>query len=119
MPGPLRTAFALADIPINRNSVVALDQMRATLRAWREEVRQAQARGESTPFAADVEFHLIEVSLDAADPALAERLKAIPTTLELPEADIALLREHARQRLRASPEFRAMLRSLQPPPPQD
>ena len=115
VPGPLRTAFALADIPINRNSVVALDQMRATLRAWREEVRQAQARGESTPFAADVEFHLIEVSLDAADPALAERLKAIPTTLELPEADIALLREHARQRLRASPEFRAMLRSLQPP----
>jgi len=34
--------------------------------------------------------------------------------LQLPEADVALLREHARQRLRSSPEFRAMLRSLQP-----
>ncbi len=114
VPGPLRTALALADIPINRNSAVALDQMRATLQAWRDEVRQAQARGEATPFAEDVEFHLIEVSLDSPDPALAERLKAIPTTLELPEADIALLRAHAAQRLRTSPEFRAMLRSLHP-----
>lgn len=115
VPGPLRTAFALADIPINRNSDAALDQMRATVQAWRDEVRQAQARGEDTPFADDVEFHLIEVSLDSPDPAVSERLKAIPTTLELPEADVTLLREHARQRLRSSPEFRAMLRSLQPP----
>lgn len=114
VPGPLRTAFALADIPINRNSDVALDQMRATVQAWREDVRQPQARGEDTPFADDVEFHLIEVSLDSPDAALSERLKAIPTTLELPESDIALLREHARQRLRSSPEFRAMLHSLQP-----
>jgi len=114
VPGPLRTAFALADIPINRNSDIALDQMRATVQAWRDEVRQAQARGEDTPFADDVEFHLVEVSLDSPDPALSERLKAIPTSLQLPEADVALLREHARQRLRSSPEFRAMLRSLQP-----
>jgi NTE family protein len=114
VPGPLRTALALADIPINRNSDAALGQMRATVQAWRDEVRQAQARGEDTPFASDVEFHLIEVSLDSPDPALAERLKAIPTTLQLPEADVALLREHARQRLRSSPEFRALLRSLQP-----
>lgn len=115
VPGPLRTALALADIPINRNSDVALDQMRATVQAWRDEVRLAQARGENTPFADDVEFHLIEVSLDSPDPALSERLKAIPTTLQLPEADVTLLREHARQRLRSSPAFRAMLRSLQPP----
>ncbi|WP_426115848.1 patatin-like phospholipase family protein [Massilia sp. PWRC2] len=114
VPGPLRTALALADIPINRNSATALDQMRATIQAWRLEVKQAQARGEDTPFASDIAFHLIEVGLDAADPALAERLKAIPTTLQLPEADIAVLRQHARQRLRASPQFRAMLRSLQP-----
>ncbi len=115
VPGPLRTAFALADIPINRNSDVALDQMRATVQAWRDEVQQAQARGEDTPFAEDVEFHLIEVSLDTPDPVLSERLKAIPTTLELPATDVTLLRTHARQRLRSSPEFRTMLRSLQPP----
>lgn len=119
VPGPLRTALALADIPINRNSDAALDQMRATVQAWRDEVRQAQARGEDTPFADDVEFHLIEVSLDSPDPVLGERLKAIPTTLELPEEDVTLLREHARQRLRSSPEFRAMLRSLQPPAGQE
>lgn len=113
VPGPLRTALALADIPINRNSDAALGQMRATVQAWREEVRRAQAQGEGTPFAADVEFHLIEVTLDDPDPALSERLKAIPTTLELPAADVALLREHARQRLRAAPAYRAMLRSLQ------
>jgi hypothetical protein len=80
-------------------------------------VRQAQARGEETPFADDVEFHLVEVSLDSPDPALGERLKGIRTTLELPEDDVKLLREHGRQRLRSSPEFRAMLRSLEPPAP--
>ncbi len=89
----------------------------ATVQAWREDVRQAQASGEDTPFAEDIEFHLIEVSLDSHDTALNERLKAIPTTIELPEADVMLLREHARQRLRSSPEFRAMLRSLQPTAP--
>lgn len=87
------------------------------MQAWREDVRQAQASGEDTPFAEDIEFHLIEVSLDSHDTALNERLKAIPTTIELPEADVMLLREHARQRLRSSPEFRAMLRSLQPTAP--
>lgn len=113
VPGPMRTAFALADIPINRNSSAALGQLRATVQAWREEVRRAQARGEDTPFAADVEFHLIEVGLDAADPLLAERLQAIPTTLELPAAEVALLRRHARERLRVSPEFQTLLHSLQ------
>lgn len=115
VPGPLRTALALADIPINRNSDIALDQMRATVQAWRDEVGRAQARGEDTPFAEDVQFHLIEVSLAAPDAAVTERLKGIPTTLQLPAEDVALLREHARQRLRASPQFRAMLRSLQSP----
>ncbi|MBI3345735.1 MAG: patatin-like phospholipase family protein [Burkholderiales bacterium] len=117
VPGPLRTALALADIPINRNSDAALGQMRTTFQVWRDEVRRAQARGEDTPFAPDVEFHLIEVTLDGPDAALAERLKAIPTTLELPASDITVLRKHARQRLRSAPEFRAMLRSLQGPTP--
>ncbi len=115
VPGPLRTAMALADIPINRNSDMALGQMRATLQAWREEVQAAKARGEATPFAPDVQFHLIEIGLEAADPALTERLKAIPTTLQLPPDDIARLRQHARQRLRGSPEFQAMLNSLREP----
>ena len=116
VPGPLRTALALADIPINRNSDAALRQMRATVEAWREEVQRAQVRGDDTPFARDVEFHLIEVTLDDADPALSERLKAIPTSLELPPGDVELLRAHARRRLRAAPEYRAMLRSLQSTP---
>ena len=59
---------------------------------------------------------LLEVTLDDDDPVLSERLKAIPTSLELPPGDVELLRAHARRRLRAAPEYRAMLGSLQSSP---
>ncbi|MFT7773596.1 patatin-like phospholipase family protein [Roseateles sp.] len=113
VPGPLRTALALADIPINRNSDIALNQMRSMQQAWRDEVREAQARGDAAPFEKDIQFHLIEVSLEApGDPLLTEKLRSIPTNLALSPEDIALLREHGRRRLRQSPEFAAMVEGL-------
>jgi NTE family protein len=53
VPGPLRSALALADIPINRNSDVALLQARSMLAAWDAEVRAAHAKGDYSTFAAD------------------------------------------------------------------
>jgi NTE family protein len=113
VPGPLRAALALADIPINRNSSTALDQTRAMLEVWRAEVRQAHAKGDYDVFARDAQFYLIEIGLaDEPDPALRERLLALPTSLELPPDDIAALRRHAASVLRRSPEFLRLVREL-------
>ncbi len=114
MPGPLRAALALADIPIKRNSDSTLAQMRATIESWTAEVRTANARGDFEVFAADAQFYLIEVTL-AAEPDVEKReaLQRIPTSLELPADDVALLRAHARAALQRSGEFQRLLRDLQ------
>jgi NTE family protein len=113
VPGPLRSALALADIPINRNSDSTRAQMRGTIDAWAAEVRAAQARGDTEVFAADAQFYLIEVTL-AAEPDAEKReaLQRIPTSLELPADDVALLRGHARAALQRSGEFQRLLRDL-------
>jgi NTE family protein len=113
VPGPLRSALALADIPINRNSATAMAEKRRLLQRWEAEVRAAHARGEYEVFAKDARFHLIEVSLaEEADEALRERLLAIPTTLELPAADVAALASYAREALQRSPDFQRLRRAL-------
>lgn len=112
VPGPLRAALALADIPINRNSATALAQKRAMVQGWELEAAEAQRRGDDT-FAADAKFYLIEVNLgDEADPKLRERLRSIPTTLELSAEDRAALRAHAQATLRRSADFQRLLREL-------
>jgi NTE family protein len=113
VPGTLRAALALADIPINRNSDSTLTQMRGTIEAWAAEVRAAHARGDTEVFAADAQFYLIEVTL-AAEPDAEKReaLQRIPTSLELPADDVALLRAHARAALQRSGEFQRLLRAL-------
>ena len=69
--------------------------------------------GRGDLFVADVQFHLNEVTLQgAADPVLRERLLAIPTTLGLPAADVAALRDYAKQALRDSPDYRRLLEAL-------
>jgi NTE family protein len=113
VPGPLRAALALADIPINRNSSTALEAKRSQLDGWRAEVAVAHARGEFDVFAADARFYLIEVNLgDEADASLRERLLGVPTTLQLSADDVALLRRHAGAALRRSADFQRLLLDL-------
>jgi NTE family protein len=113
IPGPVRAALALADIPINRNSSVTLGLMRSALAAWQEEVRRAHARGDFETFAADAEFHLVEIRLaDEPDAAQREELLGIPTTLELAAEDVARLKHYARSALQRSPDFQRLLQSL-------
>jgi NTE family protein len=113
VPGPLRAALALADIPINRNSSTALAAKRSLLDRWRAEVAAAHAQGDFEIFAADARFYLLEVNLgDEPDPVLRERLLAVPTTLQLPAEDVALLRRHAAQALARSADFERLLADL-------
>jgi hypothetical protein len=56
---------------------------------------------------------LIEVSLALeADETLRERLLAIPTTLDLPAADVEALKSYARDAMRRSPDFQRFRRAL-------
>lgn len=113
VPGPLRTALALADIPINRNSATALAHQRALLETWQAEVKSAHARGDFEVYARDTRFYLIEVSLaDLPDPALREQLMAVPTSLQLPAEQVDALRREAAAALRSSPAFQRLLREL-------
>ena len=114
VPGPLRTALALADIPINRNSATALAHQRALLETWQAEVGAAHARGDFEVYARDARFHLIEVSLaDLPDPALREQLMAVPTSLQLPAEQVDALRREAAAALRRSSAFQRLLRELE------
>jgi NTE family protein len=113
IPSTIRSAFALADIPINRNSDVALGQARALVSAWEAEVRDTHARGDYSIFAADAKFFFIEINFAAeTDVALRERMMAIPTSLELPIDDVRLLRTFAARALKESPSFQQLLTSL-------
>jgi NTE family protein len=113
VPGLLRAALALADIPINRNSNTALDQMRGTLKAWQNEVQAAHAQGDFEVFAKDAQLHLIEVSLVAEpDAAERERLLAIPTNLQLAADDVQRLRQYGAKALRQHPAFQKLLQTL-------
>ena len=90
-------------------------QKRAMLERWEAEVRQVHARGDYETFAPDVRFYLIEVKLgDETDAALRDRLLAIPTTLELPADDVALLRRHGASALRRSADFQRLLAEMPP-----
>ncbi len=113
VPGPIRAALALADIPINRNSSTSLAAKRSLLDGWRAEVAAAHARGDFEVFAADARFYLIEVNLgDEPDATLREKLLAVPTTLQLPAADVDLLRQQAGAALRRSADFQGLLLDL-------
>jgi NTE family protein len=117
VPGPLRAALALADIPINRNSMTALEKKRATLQRWQTEVMAAHARGEFDVFDIDARFYLVEIGLaDEPDTALRERLLAIPTNLNLPSADVDLLKAHGKRVLKRSQPFNRMLQELKDSP---
>ncbi len=115
VPGVLRAALALADIPINRNSDTALSKMRDTLASWRDEVATAHARGDYEVFASDAKLHLIEVSLaGATDAAEREKLLAIPTSLALPPEDVQRLRSYGARALRSHLEFQRLMQELLP-----
>ena len=64
-------------------------------------------------FAADARFYLIEVNLgDEPDVGLRDKLLAVPTTLQLPADDVALLKRHAGTALRRSADFQRLLKDL-------
>ena len=83
-----------------------------TTQAWRRELNGAAAAGQDA-FAADAQIHVINVNLRDAPELLGRNaLLQIPTAFSIPQADVTRLIEAGRHILRESPEFRALLQSL-------
>ena len=105
VPSMPRVAMALADIPINHNSLESLIMFRETVQQWKQKLRQHLGH--------DVDFYLIEVSLrNIKDDAERESFRAIPTSLSLKKEDVDRLRQLARRMLRESPEMQRLLRDM-------
>ena len=97
-----------------RATLETLGMLRDTAQAWRNELGRADAAdGRHDPFAEDAQIHVINVNLrDAPDLMGRQFLLQIPTTFSLPPDDVDRLMEAGRNTLRASPEFKALLKSL-------
>lgn len=87
------------------------------LQAWEAEVRAAHERGDFEVYAQGAHFHLVEVNLaDVPDPTLRERFLSIPTTLQLPAADVDALRREGAAALGRSSTFRRLMIDLSSSP---
>lgn len=79
-----------------------------------EEELVADRGSVSSPFAADAQLHVINVSLrDVPDEALRQQLLQVPTALTIQPLQVGQLREAGRRTLRALPEFQRLLRGVQ------
>lgn len=94
----------------SRETQVTLSLLRDDLQRWSQELTNLRGQ-EGSPFAPDAQVHLIGVNLgDTGDPSLAQ----IPTAFTITPDDTHRLQEAGEQALRRSPQFKALLRSLQP-----
>jgi len=90
-----------------------LGLLRDTAQAWRRELRDIAA-SDDDPFAPEAQIHVINVNLRDAPDLMGRRLLLqIPTAFSIPQEDVTRLIEAGRHILRESPEFKALVESLQ------
>lgn len=114
VPGTLQVIDSLLFGTGARATQETLGLLRDTAQAWRRELRRADAAADANdPFADDAQIHVVNVNLrDAPDLMGRQFLLQIPTAFSLPSADVDRLMEAGRSILYASPEFKALLKSL-------
>jgi NTE family protein len=84
-------------------------------RQWKVELAQ-QFQVSQDAFAPDAQVHVIQVNLrDAPDLVQRRKLLQVPTALSIPDQDVTQLIDAGRIILRDSPEFKALMQSLQKP----
>jgi len=90
--------------------------LRHAMRRWQNELRDGPPQPDSL-FAADAELHVITVNLrDLHDRGLRQTLLRVPTAFTVSDAEVTQLIAAGRQALRESPEFQALLASLDAAP---
>ncbi|MGJ7510292.1 patatin-like phospholipase family protein [Variovorax sp. GT1P44] len=96
----------------SRFSEETTEMVKDAVRRLEGELREARGRADS-PFAADAEIYLVNVSLhDLKDSRLRQLLLDVPTAFEILPAHARELQAAGRQVLRENPEFQRLRRSL-------
>lgn len=120
-PGDLALSsivYSATTVPINRYSFETLELLRSSMAEWRRQVIEQRCGSQPVPDCAEIDFHLVEVSLGAIpDPQLRARLQGLPTSFRLPARDVDALRQAARNVLNHSPAQRQLLNALGTAPP--
>jgi len=95
---------------LNDNTV---DLLRSKFPEWTQQIKQQRCAEEKTANCGDIQFHLIEVSLDKLKAGSTDFLKYAPTSLELEPKIVDKLKQSATQLLDESEEFQDFLKELQ------
>lgn len=96
----------------SRSTTETTEMVNDVARRLSEEMRADRSRPGS-PFAADAEIHVINVSLRALrEPAVRQTLMSVPTAFAILPIQVRRLQIAGRQALRESPEFQRLRRSL-------
>ncbi len=96
----------------SRASQLTLAMLGDDLLRWREEIQRTRGTS-SSPFAADAEFHVINVSLhDVQDDKVRHSLLRVPTAFTVEVGDVRALQRAGEQALRDAPALRELKESL-------
>ena len=91
------------------------EYLRDTIDQWRKALA-ARAPGLSESFAPGAQIHVVQVNLrDAPDDIARNALLQVPTAFSISDADVSALIEAGASVLHHSADFKALMRSLQPP----
>lgn len=108
VPGVSQVINALVFGAGSRATGETLASMSDNSQRWRQELEAVRGRPDS-PFAADAEIHIINVSLrDVKDQVSRAALLQVPTALTIPPWQARQLQEAGRAALRAAPEYQRL-----------
>ncbi len=122
-PGGVNLAMSIATSAMAAASRSGYDSMRGELRLWESElidwrcalplaeVRKLRGTTEGWD-CKDVKLFVGEASFASLPTALRDQLDAVPTRLNLPDAQVDMVIEAGRQATRATPEFNGFIASL-------
>jgi len=115
VPGIGQVINALVFGAGSRATGETLATMKDNVHRWNEELAAVRGKDDS-PFAADAELYVINVSLrDVEDAGQRNVLLQVPTALTILPWQVTQLQDAGRAALRASPEYRRLRASLPPP----
>jgi NTE family protein len=96
----------------SRDTKITLGMLNDDVARWKREIIENRGKKDS-PFSADAELHLINVSLrDIKDRHLRQSLLQVPTAFTITPDYVEQLQAAGRDVLRQSPEFQRALESL-------
>lgn len=113
LPSLFTAMRSLIDVPINRYSYETVEQIRALVERYRQEMR-TQPRAVDSPFASDAEMYFINASLaQIPDSEERESLMNIPTSLYLTDAQVDQLLLAVGRLIRSDPDFQRLMQDLE------